>query len=153
LFLVRRFLSPWWRRRQVPPKRRFLQEPHGVTTQKTPFFNWFHCSFVFFFAGDLRLARITRSTVTVLSTWFTVTALNSLASECFDLCEFWLEGHYFVSVPMAKPRALYQASLEIMSQRLRQWHVAQKKLQHTEGILCQFKWPAKCKHVGIENRC
>jgi hypothetical protein len=24
---------------QVPPKRRFLQEPHGVTTQKTPFFN------------------------------------------------------------------------------------------------------------------
>jgi hypothetical protein len=26
------------RRRQVPPKRRFLQEPHGVTSQKTPFF-------------------------------------------------------------------------------------------------------------------
>jgi hypothetical protein len=23
---------------QVPPKRRFLQEPHGVTSQKTPFF-------------------------------------------------------------------------------------------------------------------
>jgi hypothetical protein len=22
----------------VPPKRRFLHEPHGVTTQKTPFF-------------------------------------------------------------------------------------------------------------------
>jgi hypothetical protein len=38
LFLVHRFLSPWWRRRQVPPKHRFLQEPHGVTTQKTPFF-------------------------------------------------------------------------------------------------------------------
>jgi hypothetical protein len=38
LFLVHRFLSPWWRRRQVPPKRRFLQEPHGVTTQKSPFF-------------------------------------------------------------------------------------------------------------------
>jgi hypothetical protein len=37
LFLVHRFLSPWWRRRQVPPKRRFLQEPHGVTTQKTRF--------------------------------------------------------------------------------------------------------------------
>jgi hypothetical protein len=33
-----RFLSPWWRRRQVPPKRRFLQEPNGVTSQKTPFF-------------------------------------------------------------------------------------------------------------------
>jgi hypothetical protein len=40
LFLVHRFLSPWWRRRQVPPKRRFLQEPHSVTTQKTPFFNY-----------------------------------------------------------------------------------------------------------------
>jgi hypothetical protein len=26
------------RRRQVPPKRRFLQEPRGETTQKTPFF-------------------------------------------------------------------------------------------------------------------
>jgi hypothetical protein len=25
-------------RRQVPPKRRFLQDPHGVTSQKTPFF-------------------------------------------------------------------------------------------------------------------
>jgi hypothetical protein len=24
--------------RQVPPKRQFLQEPHGVTSQKTPFF-------------------------------------------------------------------------------------------------------------------
>jgi hypothetical protein len=51
LFLVHRFLSRWWRRRQVPPKRRFLQEPHGVTTQKTPFFklivsipNSFNCN-------------------------------------------------------------------------------------------------------------
>jgi hypothetical protein len=25
--------------RQVPPKRQFLQEPHGVTSQKTPFFS------------------------------------------------------------------------------------------------------------------
>jgi hypothetical protein len=25
--------------RYVPPKRRFLQEPQGVTSQKTPFFN------------------------------------------------------------------------------------------------------------------
>jgi hypothetical protein len=24
----------------LPPKRRFLQEPHGVTTQKTPFFKY-----------------------------------------------------------------------------------------------------------------
>jgi hypothetical protein len=23
----------------MPPKRRFLQEPHGVTSQKTPFFD------------------------------------------------------------------------------------------------------------------
>jgi hypothetical protein len=33
-----RFLSLWWWRRYIPPKRWFLQEPHGVTTQKTPFF-------------------------------------------------------------------------------------------------------------------
>jgi hypothetical protein len=38
LFLVHRFSSPWWWRCHIPPKRRFLQEPHGVTSQKTPFF-------------------------------------------------------------------------------------------------------------------
>jgi hypothetical protein len=37
LFLVHRFLLPWWTRHYVPPKRRFLQEPHGVTSQKTGF--------------------------------------------------------------------------------------------------------------------
>jgi hypothetical protein len=29
LFLVHRFVWPWWWRRYVPPKRRCLQEPHG----------------------------------------------------------------------------------------------------------------------------
>jgi hypothetical protein len=38
LFLVHRFLSPWWRWRYVPPKRRFLQEPHGVISENSPFF-------------------------------------------------------------------------------------------------------------------
>jgi hypothetical protein len=38
LFLVHRFLSPWWWRRYVPPKHRFLQEPHGVTSQEMVFF-------------------------------------------------------------------------------------------------------------------
>jgi hypothetical protein len=38
LFLVHRFLSPWWWRRYVPPICRFLQEPHCVTSQKTAFF-------------------------------------------------------------------------------------------------------------------
>jgi hypothetical protein len=38
LFLVHWFLSLWWRRGYLPPKRRFLQEPHDVTSQKTPFF-------------------------------------------------------------------------------------------------------------------
>jgi hypothetical protein len=36
LFLVHRFLSPSWRRHWVPPKRRFLQEPQDLTSQKTP---------------------------------------------------------------------------------------------------------------------
>jgi hypothetical protein len=31
-------LSPWRRRGYVPPKRLFLQEPHGVTSHKTPFY-------------------------------------------------------------------------------------------------------------------
>jgi hypothetical protein len=38
LFLVHRFLSPWWWRRYVPLKHGFLQEPHSVTSQKTAFF-------------------------------------------------------------------------------------------------------------------
>jgi hypothetical protein len=33
-----RLLSPWCWTRYVPPKRRFLQEPHGLTSQKTAFF-------------------------------------------------------------------------------------------------------------------
>jgi hypothetical protein len=38
LFPAHRLLSSWWWRPYVLPKRRFLQEPHGVTSQKTPFF-------------------------------------------------------------------------------------------------------------------
>jgi hypothetical protein len=38
LFLARRFLSPWWSRRYVPPKRLLLLEPQGVTSQKMVFF-------------------------------------------------------------------------------------------------------------------
>jgi hypothetical protein len=38
LFPVHWFMSPWWLRRYVPPKHRFLQEKHGVTSQKTAFF-------------------------------------------------------------------------------------------------------------------
>jgi hypothetical protein len=38
LFLVHRFLSPWWWRRWVPPKRRFIQDPHDVTSLKTALF-------------------------------------------------------------------------------------------------------------------
>jgi hypothetical protein len=30
--------SPWWLTLYVPPKCRFLQEPHGITSQKTKFF-------------------------------------------------------------------------------------------------------------------
>jgi hypothetical protein len=32
------FLLPWRWRRQVPPKRRFIINPHCVTSQKSPFF-------------------------------------------------------------------------------------------------------------------
>jgi hypothetical protein len=37
LLLARSFLSPWWWWWYVPPKHRFLQEPQGVTSQKTAF--------------------------------------------------------------------------------------------------------------------
>jgi hypothetical protein len=38
--LWRNNMSPWWRRRYVPPKRLFLQKPHSVTFEKTAFFCW-----------------------------------------------------------------------------------------------------------------
>jgi hypothetical protein len=38
LFLAHRFLSTWWWSRYVPPKRRFLQESRGITSQKKAFF-------------------------------------------------------------------------------------------------------------------
>jgi hypothetical protein len=38
LFLIHRFLSPWWKWLKVPPKCRLLQEPYDVTSQKAPFF-------------------------------------------------------------------------------------------------------------------
>jgi hypothetical protein len=31
------FFSPWWWKRYIPPKCRLLQEPYGVTFQKTAF--------------------------------------------------------------------------------------------------------------------
>jgi hypothetical protein len=37
MYLAHRFLSPWWWRHYVPPKRRFTQEPHDVTSQKMTF--------------------------------------------------------------------------------------------------------------------
>jgi hypothetical protein len=33
-----RFLSPWRLRHYIPPRHRFLEDPHGVTSQKTAFF-------------------------------------------------------------------------------------------------------------------
>jgi hypothetical protein len=68
LFLVHRFLSPWWRRRQVPPKRQFLQEPHGVTTQKTPFLN------VYVFGSCIRGQNLSKT-------------FSSIQEECFDTME------------------------------------------------------------------
>jgi hypothetical protein len=38
LFLVHRFLSPLWWRHQSTLKHQFLQDPHGVTSQKMAFF-------------------------------------------------------------------------------------------------------------------
>jgi hypothetical protein len=37
LFLAHQFLSTWRWRWYFPPKRQFLQKPHGVTFQKTAF--------------------------------------------------------------------------------------------------------------------
>jgi hypothetical protein len=43
LFLASWFFSRWWWRRYVPPKHRFLQEPHGVTSHNTVFFTCQYC--------------------------------------------------------------------------------------------------------------
>jgi hypothetical protein len=39
-FLARVLFLRWRWRRYVPPKRRFLQNPHGATSQKTAFFKF-----------------------------------------------------------------------------------------------------------------
>jgi hypothetical protein len=65
LFLVHRFLLPWWRR-YVRPKCRFLQEPHGVTSQKTQFFivtaakasNLTHVSLFLYQSWDLNITLL-----------------------------------------------------------------------------------------------
>jgi hypothetical protein len=38
LLLVRWFFPPWWERRCFVPKRRFLQEPHGIRFQHAAIF-------------------------------------------------------------------------------------------------------------------
>jgi hypothetical protein len=79
-----KFLSPWWRRRQVPPKRRFLQQTHGVTTQKTPFFisctvfvslwadllHFFVCFFTVVILFDVYLYVCDLAFCVVLSQWY-----------------------------------------------------------------------------------
>jgi hypothetical protein len=57
---VYRFLSPWWRRLYVLPKHCFLQEPHGVTSQKAPFSNSLNCFQILLdtqVLGNLRFSR------------------------------------------------------------------------------------------------
>jgi hypothetical protein len=44
LFPALRFLLHSWWRRYVPPKRRFLQEPHGITSEIISSFNVSVCS-------------------------------------------------------------------------------------------------------------
>jgi hypothetical protein len=47
LLIARQFLSAWWWRRYILLKRRFLEEPYGITSQKTAFFmNWLSLSCV-----------------------------------------------------------------------------------------------------------
>jgi hypothetical protein len=43
LFLARRFVPPCWWMQCLPPKRRFSQEPRGITSQKTPVFVFSGC--------------------------------------------------------------------------------------------------------------
>jgi hypothetical protein len=57
LFLVHRLLSLWLWRGYAPPKGRFLQEPHGVTSQKTAFSNVFPAYFPFLY--EFRNAFVT----------------------------------------------------------------------------------------------
>jgi hypothetical protein len=76
-------LSPWWRRRQVPPKRRFLQEPHGVTSQKTQFF----------IVTAVKTSNLTQSYPWPPPSLILLYCL-CWASPCpiFQIYEFWLFG-------------------------------------------------------------
>jgi hypothetical protein len=87
LFLVHRFLSLWWRRRQVPPKRRFLQEPHGVTTQKTPFFRYVHDHDVYHFSSYVKTPQFCWLEVLASVTFVTVNIIHLGVMNAF-IC--WL---------------------------------------------------------------
>jgi hypothetical protein len=75
LFLIYRFLWPWWWRHKVHPKCRFLQEPHGVTSQQTTFFISLNMSNYFWTSG-----------------WFTCanTKVSALQFVCFLELRYWL---------------------------------------------------------------
>jgi hypothetical protein len=70
------FLSSWWRRRQVPPKRRFLQEPHGVTSQNTPLFRYLQARQVALLFNSIQF--------TVLGVWSRVVDITRDVYLCFD---------------------------------------------------------------------
>jgi hypothetical protein len=84
LSLVHRFLSPWWWRRYVPVKRRFLQEPRGITSQKTPFYTFCTSS----------LWKVPWNPI-ISSLW--IPGLRKYELDCGGVCLDCKVGRYIVS--------------------------------------------------------
>jgi hypothetical protein len=98
LLLAHRFLLHWRWRRYVPPKPRFLQEPNGLTSQKTPFFSvQINCDsqnitkmipvVLYNFPPNNFSATYIAPTITILPTWSRGFSLKwkLLAVTCLNL--------------------------------------------------------------------
>jgi hypothetical protein len=90
-FLVHRFSLPWRWWRYFPPKHRWLQEPHGITSQKTAFF-------IVTYAKSSKLTLSCRSWTLSYSFIYlkTIIILSSLTNLSITML-IQNQGHIFLS--------------------------------------------------------
>jgi hypothetical protein len=131
LFLVHRFLSPWWRRRYFSRKCRFLQEPHGVTSQKTSFFNLTaFCNLSFYKMEKPRCLTIRWTCVARYT--------NSFAVLLF--CGLWTEQGVRVALSPTGPGWNWIESSWVYCDNNSGTEETERKSQHTGSSIKQTPW-------------
>jgi hypothetical protein len=107
--------SPWWYSRYVPPKRRLLQEPHGVTYQKKAFFWFITLDVIYRYLPFNKLSKYSFGTATALTaSWYDqeFSLFNIVRTDpgvqpaCYQLSTW----HNFSGDKSAGPRSLPRTS-------------------------------------------